>query len=104
MAKFIPSIEKIQQLRVQPTEGEWYLLHFLENTLDDSFEVYFTPFLNGDRPDVIIMRKGGSVMIVEVKDWDLDLYEVDEKRHWYLKHPKNEAEAHARLSSPVQQA
>lgn len=104
MAQFIPSIEKIQQLRVQPTEGEWYLLHFLENTLDDSFEVYFTPFLNGDRPDVIIMRKGGGVMIVEVKDWDLDLYEVDEKRHWYLKHPKNEAEAHARLSSPVQQA
>ena len=35
MAQFIPSIEKIQQFRVQPTEGEWYLLRFLERTLDD---------------------------------------------------------------------
>ena len=59
MAKFIPSIEKIHQFRVQPTEGEWHLLHFLEDTLEDSYEVYFNPFLNGDRPDVVIMRKGG---------------------------------------------
>ena len=87
MAKFIPSIEKIQQFRTQPTEGEWYLLRFLERTLDDSFEVYFNPFLNGDRPDVVIMRRGGGVMIIEVKDWDLDLYTVDERRHWHLKHP-----------------
>ncbi len=56
MAQFIPSIEKIQRFRVQPTEGEWHLLRFLETTLDDSFEVYFNPFLNGDRPDIVIMR------------------------------------------------
>ena len=35
MAQFIPSIEKILQFRVQPTEGEWYLLRFLERTLGD---------------------------------------------------------------------
>lgn len=104
MAQFIPSIEKIQQFRVQPTEGEWALLHFLGATLDDSYEVYFNPFLNGDRPDVVIMRRGGGVMIIEVKDWNLDLYTIDEKKHWHLKHPKNEGEARARLSSPIQQA
>lgn len=103
MAQFIPSVEKIQQFRVKPTEGEWHLLHFLEVTLDDSYEVYFNPFLNGDRPDIIIMQKGGGVMIIEVKDWDLDLYTVDEKRHWHLKHPKNDGEARAKLCSPVQQ-
>ena len=79
MAQFIPSLEKITQFTVQPTEGEWTLLRFLERTLDDSFEVYFNPFLNGDRPDVVIMRRGGGVMIIEVKDWDLDLYTLDEK-------------------------
>lgn len=103
MAQFIPSLEKIRQFRVQPTEGEWHLLRFLEGTLDDSYEIYFNPFLNGDRPDVVIMRKGGGVMIIEVKDWNLDSYTVDEKRHWHLKHPKNDAEARTRLSSPVQQ-
>lgn len=104
MAQFILSIEKIQQFRVQPTEGEWHLLHFLESVLDDSFEVYFNPFLNGDRPDVVIMRKGAGVMIIEVKDWDLDLYTVDERKHWHLKHPKNQGEVGAYLKSPIDQA
>ena len=58
MAIFYPTIEKINQFKVQPTDGERTLLSFLERTLDDSFEVYFNPFLNGDRPDVLIMRKG----------------------------------------------
>lgn len=104
MAQFIPSLEKIAQFTVQPTEGEWTLLRFLERTLDDSFEVYFNPFLNGDRPDVVIMRRGGGVMIIEVKDWDLDLYTLDEKKHWHLAHPKNEAEARAYIKSPIDQA
>lgn len=104
MAKFIPSIEKIKQFTVQPTEGEWTLLRFLEQTLDDSFEVYFNPFLNGDRPDVVIMRREGGVMIIEVKDWDLDLYKLDEKKHWHLSHPKNEKEERAYIKSPIDQA
>ncbi len=104
MAQFIPSIDNIRQFRVQPTEGEWALLRFLEKTLDDSFEIYFNPFLNGDRPDVIIMRKGGGVMIIEVKDWDLELYQLDEKKHWHLKHPKNDGERNAFIKSPIDQA
>lgn len=67
MAIFYPTIEKINQFKVQPTAGERALLGFLERTLDNSFEVYFNPFLNGDRPDVIIMRKGYGVMVIEVK-------------------------------------
>ena len=63
MAQFIPSIEKIKQFRVQPTEGEWRLLRFLEQTLDNSYEVYFNPYLNGDRPDVVILRKGGGGVV-----------------------------------------
>ena len=40
----------------------------------------FQPFLNGDLPDIIVMHKGGGVMIFEVKDWDLSNYHVNEKR------------------------
>lgn len=104
MAQFIPSIDKIKQFRVKPTEGKWHLLHFLESTLDDSFEVYFNPFLNGDRPDVVIMRKGGGVMIIEVKDWDLSLYTIDDRKHWHLKFPQNQGEANAYIKSSVDQA
>lgn len=82
MAQLIPSIEKIKKFKVPPTEGELTLLTFLEPTLDDSFEVYFNPYLNGDRPDVLIMRKGYGVMVIEVKDWNLDNFKLDEKKKW----------------------
>lgn len=104
MAQFLPSLEKIAQFTVQPTEGEWTLLRFLERTLDDTFEVYFNPFLNGDRPDVVIMRRGGGVMIIEVKDWDLNSYYLDERKHWKLRNPQDQRQAQISLCSPIQQA
>lgn len=85
MATFYPSIEKIKTFKVQPTRGEWTLINFLANNLDDTFQVYFNPFLNGDRPDVIIMKKGQGVMIIEVKDWNLDNFYLDERRKWRYK-------------------
>lgn len=104
MAKFIPSLEKISQFKVQPEPGEWHLLRFLEQNLDDSYEVYFNPYLNGDRPDVVILREGSGALIIEVKDWDLDLYILDDRKHWKLKHPKNMGEANAVIKSPIDQA
>lgn len=82
MATFYPSLEIISKFKVQPTEGEWTLLNFLDETLDDSYEVYFNPYLNGDRPDVIIMREGNGVMVIEVKDWNLDNFCLNERRKW----------------------
>ena len=82
MAIFYPSIEKIKKFKVQPTDGERALLNFLYKTLDDSFEVFFNPYLNGDRPDVLIMRKGYGVMIIEVKDWNLANFKLDNKKKW----------------------
>ena len=88
MAIFYPNLETISKFKVHPTEGEWALLRFLGETLDDSYEVYFNPYLNGDRPDVVIMRKGNGVLVIEVKDWNLDNYELDEKQQWLLKRMK----------------
>jgi len=85
MAQFFPTLDKIQQLKVKPEPGEWHLLNYLNETLDDTFEVYFNPFLNGDRPDVIIMRKNGGILIIEVKDWNLHHYELNERRKWKVK-------------------
>ena len=97
MAIFYPTIEKIKQFKVQPTDGERTLLSFLERTLDDSFEVYFNPFLNGDRPDVLIMRKRYGVMVIEVKDWNLDNFQLNEKRKWVYT-PNNSV-----VKSPIDQ-
>lgn len=97
MANVFPTIENIQRLKVKPTAGESFLLHHFINTLPDEVEIYFQPFLNGDMPDIILMQKDVGVTIVEVKDWNLSLYEIDENNHWYLKQNK------ARLKSPFQQ-
>lgn len=97
MAIFYPTIEKINQFKVQPTNGERALLNFLERTLDDSFEVYFNPLLNGDHPDVIIMRKDYGVMVIEVKDWNLNNFNLNEKRKWVYA-PNNSV-----VKSPIDQ-
>jgi hypothetical protein len=75
-------------MKVKPEPGELHLLRFLENTLDNSFEVFFNPFMNGDRPDIVILRKNHGVLIIEVKDYNLESYELDERRNWKVKGQK----------------
>ena len=99
MAKLIPTIDKIKKFTVQPEEGELYLLNFLDQVLDDSFEVYFNPYMNGDRPDVVIMKKGQGVLIIEVKDYKLGSYELDERKNWKVKNRNHDYN----IKSPISQ-
>ena len=95
-----PSLENIERLKVPPTPGEYHLLTFLKDNLDDSYEIFFNPFLDGDRPDIIIMKKGSGVFVIEVKDWDLNLYNIDEKNQWFV----TSKIATTRIKSPQSQA
>lgn len=85
MAQFCPPLSVIENMKTQPTEGEWKLLRFLAENYDNSYEVYFQPFLNEARPDVVLMRKGGGVMIFEVKDWNLSNYKSTPSGTWIVK-------------------
>lgn len=97
MAKFYPDFEIIKNSKVSPTEGEMHLLEFLKENYNDEYEVYFNPYMNGDRPDIIIMRRGGGVFIIEVKDWELNSYELNDKKQWIVKYNG------AKTKSPIQQ-
>lgn len=77
MAILIPERSVIEQQKVSPTGGEIILISFLETTLNDEYEIYYQPYLNGKNPDIILMRKGGGVLIIEVKDWNLAHYYID---------------------------
>ena len=57
MAKIYPSFENINRLKVKPKDGELFLLEYLVDNLPNDYEVYFQPFLNGDMPDIIVMKK-----------------------------------------------
>lgn len=98
MAILYPDLETIINGKVKPEPGELHLLKYLINNLDNSFEVYFNPMLNGDRPDVVILRKGFGVLIIEVKDYHLESYELDERKNWKVKYNN------AKIKSPISQA
>lgn len=65
MAILYPSIDVIKKRKPEPTPGERTLLSFLLNAYDDEYEIFFQPFLNGDLPDIVVVHKGGGVMILK---------------------------------------
>lgn len=88
MALLYPSYEVIDRQKVKHTPGEKKLLDFLVQNLDDSYELFYQPFLNGDQPDFVLMKENAGVVIIEVKDWNLDRYELNPKNDWILKKDK----------------
>lgn len=86
MAVFYPSLNQIKEMRTPPTNGEWRLLSFLENYLrgKNDYEIFFQPHLEGYRPDIVILRKGSGVLIIEVKDYNMDLYHISNSKNWYV--------------------
>ncbi|WP_351078160.1 UvrD-helicase domain-containing protein [Shewanella sp. CAL98-MNA-CIBAN-0140] len=100
MARFFPSIENISRLKVKPTKGELHLLNYFNEHLDDSFEVFFNPFLDGDRPDFILLKEGVAIFVIEVKDYNLSNYQVDSYNKWLVKTPSGSS----KISSPQSQA
>jgi len=98
MAILNPSFEVIIKAKQKPTEGELFLLKFLESHFSDNVEVYFQPCFNGDRPDIVLMDPKLGVIIIEVKDWNLESYRVDEDNKWIVK------SINQTVKSPFQQA
>lgn len=82
MAILSQNIETIKTARQKPTEGELFLLEHLAGHFDDEAEVYFQPCFNGDRPDIVVMSRKFGIIIIEVKDWNLDLYSIDANNKW----------------------
>jgi len=85
MAILIPGIEKALASKQKPTEGEIFLLRYLEKHFGDDATVFFQPCFNGDRPDIVVLDRVRGVIIIEVKDWQLSNYQLDNKNNWLLK-------------------
>lgn len=85
MARLFPSLEDIKNKKVKITEGEKVLLEFLNRELNDYYEVYFKPNINGDKPQIVIVREKYGIVILGVKEWDLQEYYVDESGNFRKK-------------------
>lgn len=99
MAVLIPNLEAVKAAKQKPTAGEIFILEFLRDHFDDQVEVYSQPCFNGDRPDIVLMSPTMGVIIIEVKDWNLDLYSIDKNNKWFVNLPTGTYE----VKSPFQQ-
>lgn len=95
-----PTLENIHRLKVAPTPGELHLLNYLVENLDDSYEIFFNPFIDGDRPDFIILKKNTAIFIIEVKDYNLANYSINAFNKWQV----NSGKGISIISSPQSQA
>jgi hypothetical protein len=66
-----PAEEEIPNLKTPPTAGELRVMQFFKSGLDDAWEIYFQPHLNGCRPDFVLLNPDVGIGVFEVKDWDL---------------------------------
>lgn len=90
-------LDQLNRSVVEPEPGEVCLVNFLCNHLGEEYEIFFQPFLNGDRPDIVVMLKNYGVLLIEVKDWDLSNYRLDERKRWIVRANG------ARTKSPIDQ-
>jgi hypothetical protein len=98
MAILIPNLETAKSAKQKPTEGEVFLLEFLTTHFDDQCEVYFQPCFNGDRPDIVLMSPSAGIIIIEVKDWNIDLYSANEKNQWAVTLPSRQQQVKSPFS------
>ena len=100
MATVFPDFTTISRLRTPATEGEFYILEYLASNLSSDYEIFFNPFLDGDRPDIVILKKECGVIIVEVKDWNLSSYHIDANNKWFT---HNSLGKEVKIKSPMAQ-
>ncbi len=97
MAHCYPDAATLAERKVPLTEGEQCLVDFLCSELSDEYELYVEPFLNGDRPDLVLVRPDAGALVIEVKDWDLSAYRYVDRDTWAV------ARNGAHVRSPIKQ-
>lgn len=83
MAFLYPSLESILLAQsYQPTSSELLFVDFLKNNLSDEYEIFFKPMLNGDSPDIVLLKRTAGVLIFNILDNHIQEYRI-EGSSWY---------------------
>jgi hypothetical protein len=67
-----PPRSQLGSLRQPLTAGEKKVFQFFDEHLDQEWEIYIQPHLNGLRPDFVLLNPNVGIAVFEVKDWNLD--------------------------------
>jgi hypothetical protein len=72
-----PPLDELENLRTPLQPGELQVLDLFRSELDDEWEIYIQPHLNGDRPDFVLLNPSIGIAVFEVKDWQAPAYKLD---------------------------
>jgi hypothetical protein len=116
MERVIPSWNILNSLKQPLTNGERALIEFLDNhlTKDHNFNgddltkyngwlIFVQPFLNGCRPDVVIVNPFVGIQIIVVKDWDLINYSFEKKDSGKFEFCVHDRNGSYPIKSPIHQ-
>ena len=92
--RIFPDWDEIINFNQKLTDGEMALAKFLDDNLPrgeqkldlnkiesfDGWLIFIQPYLNGCRPDIIILNPQVGIQIFEVKDWDLRNYVLKQEK------------------------
>lgn len=81
---------ELDNLRQPLTAGERLVFDQLDRELDEPWEIYLQPHLNGMRPDFVLLNPTVGIVVIEVKDWNFDAM------HYFVKKRDN---GHVELSA-----
>lgn len=112
-SRIYPNWEQLVSLKNPLTEGEYTLAKFLDENLPDEWEIYVQPYLNGDRPDIVLLHPYIGMMIYEVKDWNLNVYKIVNKEKinnttkklivWYESYVRDKNGDECKIPNPIKQ-
>lgn len=67
-----PPLVEHANLRTPLNAGEKLVFDFFNHYLRPDWEIYIQPYLNGLRPDFVLINPNGGIAVFEVKGWNLD--------------------------------
>jgi len=91
LASIYPEWDDINRFHNKLTSGERHIAEYLHSNLSDEWEIYVQPFLNGSRPDFILLSQEYGIIVIEVKDWSLQSYCLENNK-LYVKTTKGKHE------------
>lgn len=68
MAIFYPELEILENIEPFTTEGGRYFLKKISESLSDDYEVFCQSHNNGKFPHMVILKKGGTVLAIDIAE------------------------------------
>ena len=73
-----PPKSDLSRLPTPLTAGQQAVLDLFDRRLQDGWEFYVQPHLNGLRPDLVLLNPKVGIAVFEINDWDLTTCSVDQ--------------------------